>query len=205
MTLNRSGRNRIGTAGEPLPATQLRIKDDGEIVVRGPQVTIGCADERAIQPFEDGWLLTGDLGHLTLDGALVIDGRRKDLIKTAYGKYLNPSKTESMLRSIPGVAEAMVVGEGRPFCAALMWIDGSMAQERISAIGTSIDRVNARLSHPERVKRWTLLENDLSVVNGDLTPNLKLKRDRVAERLRSTIDHLYATSNVSPVDEGAHV
>jgi long-chain acyl-CoA synthetase len=205
LTLNRSGRNRIGTAGEPLPATQLRIKDDGEIVVRGPQVTIGYADERAMQPFEDGWLLTGDLGHLTPEGALVIDGRRKDLLKTAYGKYLNPSKIESMLRSIPGVAEAMVVGEGRPFCAALMWTDGSMAEERSSAIDASIDRVNARLSHPERVKRWAVLENDLSVVNGDLTPNLKLKRDRVAERLRSTIDDLYATSNVSPVDEGADV
>jgi long-chain acyl-CoA synthetase len=158
-----------------------------------------------MQPFEDGWLLTGDLGHLTPEGALVIDGRRKDLLKTAYGKYLNPSKIESMLRSIPGVAEAMVVGEGRPFCAALMWTDGSMAEERSSAIDASIDRVNARLSHPERVKRWAVLENDLSVVNGDLTPNLKLKRDRVAERLRSTIDDLYATSTISPANEGAHV
>jgi long-chain acyl-CoA synthetase len=80
-----------------------------------------------------------------------------------------------------------------------------MAEERISAIDASIDRVNARLSHPERVKRWAVLENDLSVVNGDLTPNLKLKRDRVAERLRSTIDDLYATSTISPANEGAHV
>ena len=123
VALNRLGRNHIGTVGELLPETQVRLADDGELLVRGPQVTAGYVDEDE-QPFRDGWLLTGDLGHVTRDGWLVIDGRKKDLLKTAYGKYLQPSKIEAMLRRIPGVSEAMVVGEGRPFCAALLWVEG---------------------------------------------------------------------------------
>ncbi|HET7309171.1 MAG TPA: AMP-binding protein, partial [Actinomycetota bacterium] len=117
VALNRLGRNRIGSSGELLPQTQVRVADDGELEVRGPQVMAGYVDEDE-QPFRDGWLQTGDLGHVTADGQLVIDGRKKDLLKTAYGKYLQPSKIEAMLRRIPGVSEAMVVGEGRPFCAA---------------------------------------------------------------------------------------
>jgi long-chain acyl-CoA synthetase len=192
VTLNRSGDNRIGTAGEPLPKTTVRIGDDGEILVRGPEVMVGYADEGTAQPFQDGWLMTGDLGHLRDDGALVIEGRKKDLLKTAYGKYLNPSKIESMLRATPDVAEAMVVGEGRPFCAALLWADGPLTPERISAIDAAIPGVNRGLSRPEQVRRWVVLENDLSIAKGDLTPNLKLKRARIADRLRSTIQDLYA-------------
>ncbi|HEX6577459.1 MAG TPA: AMP-binding protein [Jiangellaceae bacterium] len=191
VTLNRSGRNRIGTAGEPLPDTRLRIAADGEILVRGPQVMVGYADEGSAQPFEDGWLLTGDLGRLTADGALVIEGRKKDLLKTAYGKYVNPSKVESMLRAIPDVTEAMAMGEARPFCSALVWADGPLTPERIAAIDAAIERVNLALSRPEQVRRWAVLQYDLSV-GDDLTPNLKLKRARVAERYRSTIDGLYA-------------
>jgi long-chain acyl-CoA synthetase len=196
VTLNRSGRNRIGTAGEPLPETRVQIADDGEVLVRGPQVTVGYTDETS-QPFEAGWLRTGDLGHLTPEGALVIDGRKKDLLKTSYGKYLNPSKIESMLREISGVTDAMVVGEARPFCAALLWIDGAVTPERVAAIRASIARANLALSHPEQVKRWVVLENDLSVSNGDLTPNLKIKRTKVAERLHSTIEKLYAGDEAS--------
>ncbi|HEU4539754.1 MAG TPA: AMP-binding protein [Jiangellaceae bacterium] len=192
VTLNRSGHNRIGTAGELLPETHVRIADDGEILVRGPQVMVGYADEGTVQPFEDGWLLTGDLGHLTDDGALVIDGRKKELLKTAYGKYLNPAKVESMLRAIPDVTEAMVVGEGRPFCTALVWADGALTPERVSAIDAAIERVNLELSRPERVRRWAIHEYDLSVAGGELTPNLKLKRARIAERYGSTIASLYA-------------
>ena len=101
----------------------MRIAADGEVLVRGPQVTQGYVDAGVAQPFQDGWLATGDLGHLTGDGFLVIDGRKKELIKTAYGKYLQPTRLEALLRELPGVAEAMVVGEGRPYCAALLWTD----------------------------------------------------------------------------------
>ncbi|HZD70722.1 MAG TPA: AMP-binding protein [Actinomycetes bacterium] len=198
VALNRLGRNRIGTVGEPLPETRIRIADDGEVLVRGPQVTAGYIDEEA-QPVHEGWLSTGDLGHATDDGWLILDGRKKDLLKTAYGKYLQPSKIEAMLRRIPGVTEAMVVGEGRSFCAALLWVEGACDAAMIDA--AMID-VNRRLSHPEQVKRWAVLPNDLSIEGGDLTAILKLKRHSVEARFRGVIESLYqgqATAPASPV------
>jgi long-chain acyl-CoA synthetase len=194
LTLNRSGRNRIGTAGEPLPGTTIRIADDGEVLARGPQVTIGYADEGATQPFRDGWLATGDLGHLD-DGYLVIDGRKKDLLKTAYGKYLNPAKIEARLTAIPSVTKAMVVGEARPYCAAVLWTDRALDAARTD-VDRAIRRINEGLSHPEQLKRWTLLPDDLSVEAGDLTPNLKLRRGRISTRLATVIDDLYAREEV---------
>jgi long-chain acyl-CoA synthetase len=193
VALNRHGRNVIGTVGQPLPGTAVRIAGDGEVLVRGPQVTGGYVGAGVAQPFIDGWLATGDLGHLTADGALVIDGRKKELIKTAYGKYLHPAQVEAMLRELPGVAEAMVVGEGRPFCAALLWTDepdgdGQLAQQRIAE---GMLALNARLPRPEQVRRWAVLPNDLSVERGDLTTHLKLRRATVARRLGHVIDALY--------------
>jgi long-chain acyl-CoA synthetase len=189
VTLNRHGRNRIGTVGEPLPQTAVRIAADGEVLVRGPQVTPGYVDAGMDQPFRDGWLATGDLGHLTADGFLVIDGRKKELLKTAYGKYLHPARVEAMLRELPGVAEAMVVGEGRPYCAALLWVDPPDGPP--AGLAEAIAGVNARLEHPQQVRRWAVLPNDLSVERGDLTSNLKLRRAVVAERLRAEIAALY--------------
>jgi long-chain acyl-CoA synthetase len=196
VALNRLGGNRIGTVGEPLPDTQVRIAGDGEVLVRGPQVTVGYVDEE-VQPVRDGWLWTGDLGHLTDDGWLILDGRKKDLLKTAYGKYLQPSKIEAMLRRIPGVTEAMVVGEGRPFCAALLWVEGTCDATLIDA---AVMDVNCRLSHPEQVKRWTVLPDDLSIEGGDLTANLKLRRHRVEARFRGAIDSLYEGDSTAPTN-----
>jgi long-chain acyl-CoA synthetase len=187
VALNRLGRNRIGTCGELLPETQVRVADDGELEVRGPQVMAGYVDEDE-QPFRDGWLRTGDLGHVTADGRLVIDGRKKDLLKTAYGKYLQPSRIEAMLRRIPGVSEAMVVGEGRPFCAALLWMEGVDGAIGVDAAVTEMNRL---LSHPEQVKRWTVLPNDLSIEGGELTANLKLRRHEVEARFHGEIERLY--------------
>jgi long-chain acyl-CoA synthetase len=187
VALNRLGRNRIGTVGELLPETTIRVADDGEVLVRGPQVTVGYVDEDE-QPVHDGWLSTGDLGRVTDDGWLIIDGRKKDLLKTAYGKYLQPSKIEALLRRIPGVAEAMIVGESRPFCAALLWVD---PEHDTAAIDAGVREANSRLSHPEQVKRWTTLPNDLSIEGGELTANLKLKRRRVEARFREVIGSLY--------------
>jgi long-chain acyl-CoA synthetase len=160
-------------------------------------VTVGYVDEE-VQPVHDGWLWTGDLGHLTDEGSLVVDGRKKDLLKTAYGKYLQPSKLEAMLRRIPGVAEAMVVGEGRPFCAALLWVEETGDAAMIDA---AVSEANRELSHPEQVKRWAVLPNDLSIEGGELTANLKLRRHQVEAKFRGVIDSLY---EVQPV-RGAEV
>ncbi|HSL10801.1 MAG TPA: AMP-binding protein [Actinomycetota bacterium] len=195
LTLSRVGRNRIGTAGEPLPGTTIRIADDGEILARGPQVTIGYADEAATQPFRDGWLATGDLGRID-DGFLVIEGRKKELLKTAYGKYLNPTKIEARLLAIPGVTSAMVVGEGRPCCAALLWTDLPL-DEATRSVEAAMRRINDGLSHPEQVKRWIVLPDELTVAGGDLTPNLKLRRRRVAARYAAAIEAMYARREVT--------
>lgn len=187
VTMNRLGANRLGTVGAPLPETEVRIAEDGEILVRGPQVTPGYYGEGDATPLRDGWLATGDLGRMSPEGSLEILGRKKELIKTAYGKYVHPAKVESRLKEIPGVAEAMLVGEGRPYCAALVWV----APGPVDAIDRAVRGVNAGLAHPEQVKRWALLPNDLSTERGDLTANLKLKRHAVAERLRAVVGALY--------------
>lgn len=194
VTLNRLGANRIATVGEPLPETQIRIAEDGEVLVRGPQVTVGYFNEGGATPFRDGWLATGDLGQMTGEGNLVILGRKKELIKTAYAKYVQPAKIESQLKDIPGVAEAMLLGEGKPFCVALMWVangHGDAECAEAQRIDRAVQVMNTQLAHPEQVKRWAILSNDLSVERGDLTPNLKLKRYAVTQRLCPVISALY--------------
>ncbi len=192
VTMNRQGANRIGTVGELMPKTAIRIEEDGELLVRGPQVTAGYFNEGEATPFRDGWLATGDLGQMTGEGSLVILGRKKELIKTAYAKYVHPAKIESRLKEIPGVAEAMLVGEGKPFCVALMWVaDGHGDPARAQSIDRAVLVMNEQLSHPEQVKRWAILLNDLSIERGDLTGNLKLKRLAVTHRLQSIVSALY--------------
>ena len=208
VTLNRLGANRLGTVGEPLPQTEIRVAEDGEVLVRGPQVMAGYFGEQAggetDQPFRDGWLLTGDLGCLSPEGSLVLKGRKKELIKTSYGKYVQPAKVESLLREIPGVAEAMLVGEERPYCVALLWIQGKAldadAGQRIDRL---VGQVNHGLSHPEQVKRWAVLANDLSIEAGDLTANLKLKRQAIARRLEDVLEGLY--DGISPSQAVLHI
>jgi long-chain acyl-CoA synthetase len=212
VTLNRLGANRLGTVGEPLPQTEIRVAEDGEVLVRGPQVMAGYwavrPDDQAggetVQPFRNGWLLTGDLGYLSPEGSLVLKGRKKELFKTSYGKYVQPAKVEALLREIPGVAEAMLVGEERPYCVALLWVQGKVLD---ADAGQLIDRlvgqVNHGLSHPEQVKRWAVLANDLSIEAGDLTANLKLKRQAITRRLGDVLEGLY--DGISPSQAVLHV
>ena len=192
VSLNRMGANRLGTVGEPLPQTQVRVGDDGEVMVRGPQVMAGYYGEETQQPFQNGWLLTGDLGRVMPDGSLLLQGRKKEIIVTAYGKNIFPLKIEAMLRDIPGVVEAMVVGESCPYCTAMLWVKGGGGDRSLwEAIDRAVRQVNSRLSHPEQIKRWAILANSLSTERGDLTANLKLKRQAVSQRFREVIGALY--------------
>lgn len=191
VTINYAGRNRIGTVGEPLPRTEVTIAADGEVLVKGPQVTSGYFGGRE-QPFRDGFLLTGDIGHLTDEGSLVLDGRKKELLKTSYGKYINPLKMETALRDIPGVFEAMIVGEGRPFCAAMVWSEDAVPLE----IDARVEVLNSHLSPPEQVRAWVVLPNDLSVQGGELTANMKLRRGQVMQKYALVIDAIYSGSPI---------
>lgn len=190
VALNRPGANHLGTVGQPLPETRVRIAEDGEVLVQGPQVTAGYFPGESA--CKDGWLLTGDLGRLTDEGSLVILGRKKELFKTSYGKYIHPAKVETLLKEIPGVAEAMLVGEGKPYCTALLWTRGNGGgRPAIEAIDRAIPEMNVRLSHPEQVKQWAILPGSLSIEGGHLTANLKLKRQAVAQQFSNVLDALY--------------
>lgn len=198
ITINRAGRVLQGTVGEPLPETEIRVAEDGEILARGPQVTPGYYRRtEAGKDHDNGWLYTGDLGRLPESGGLVITGRKKDLIVTAYGKNVTPQKVESEFRRLPGILEAMLIGEGRPYCTALLWVDPEKAKHLSwQELDLGIQAINGRLSHPEQAKSWAVLPYDLSVAAGDLTANLKLRREKVMRRLADALDALYGAAEV---------
>jgi long-chain acyl-CoA synthetase len=188
VTLNRRDTNRIGTVGEPLPETHLRIAPDGEVLVKGPQVTTGYFESDIIPPKKGGWLQSGDIGFITPEGSLVITGRKKELLINSYGKSVDPLRIEALLRDAPGTSEVMLVGEGKPYLSALFWVEEDYDPLEIEK---SIRKINQDLSRPEQVKRWVILSNDLSIDGGDLTANMKLKREIITQRYHDVIDTLY--------------
>ena len=205
-TLNRPGSRRIGTVGKPYPGVDLRIADDGEILVRGDVVFPGYFKDEAAtaETLVDGWLYTGDVGELDPDGALRITDRKKDLIITAGGKNVAPAAIENALKRNPLVSNAVVIGDCRPYITALLTLDDAEVADRRRAAGgvladasfadelqAHVDAVNAELGHVEQVKRWRLLDGDFRV-GDELTPTLKVRRKVVVERYSAEIDALYS-------------
>ena len=192
ISLNRLGRNRVGTVGEALPETEIHIQPDGEILVRGPQVAAEYMKEQGGQALPGGWMSTGDLGALSPDGYLILNGRKKDLIVTSYGMKISPAPIETRLRCIPGVAEVLLVGDRRPYCIALFWLEGSEKDPaNFRPVEAGIRSLNDRLARGEQIKRWAILAENPSIENGGLTGSLKLKREVVSARLAKTLDALY--------------
>ncbi len=197
VTLNRLGSNHLGTVGAPLPGTDVRIADDAEVLVRGPQVSSVSAD---------GWLHTGDLGAITPEGNLMIIGRKKEILITSYGKNIHPAKIEGMLREIPGMADAMVLGDKRPSLCALLWLTGgSTTPEALHQIDRAVRGINDNLSHPEQLKRWAVLAEHPGIESGELTGNLKIRRQVVLTRRASVVEMLYADSRQAQVSGVLHV
>jgi long-chain acyl-CoA synthetase len=205
VTMNLLGANRIGTVGEPVAGTELRIAADDGIMVRGPQVARGYLSGETIQPFEDGWLSTGDLGNLTQDNSLVIRGRKQEIIVTSYGKKIHPTKIEPLLKAVTNVTEAMLLGDGRPYCAAIFWVNPDAAKLNLAnRIRQAILEINKQLSHPEQIRRWAILEHNLSIERGEITSSLKLKRGEVTRRLTHIIEALYSRQ-LSPLSGVLHI
>jgi long-chain acyl-CoA synthetase len=186
ITLSRLGDNVIPSIGTPLPDTTVTVAPDGELVVTGPQVALGYY-KLDTNTFKDGKLYTGDLGQMDADGHVFISGRKKDMLITSYGKNINCTKIEQRLMDIPCVEQAVLVGEQRPYCTALLWTTGN-----IDTLATDVESMNQQLSHPEQVKRYLIVSTPLSIARGELTPNLKVKRNVVIEHYSNEIENLYA-------------
>ncbi|MPV88580.1 AMP-dependent synthetase/ligase [Georgenia ruanii] len=212
--VNRPEKIKIGTVGPPLPGTAVRIADDGEILVRGIPVFRGYRNnpEGTAAAIVDGWFHTGDLGSMDEDGYLRITGRKKEIIVTAGGKNVAPAPLEDSIRAHPIVSQCVVVGDHRPYVAALITLDGEMLPgwlanhgrpaltvERAAAdpfvrehLQLAIDRANAKVSRAESIRQFRVLTTDFTVENGYLTPSLKVKRDAVLADHADTVEDLYA-------------
>ena len=191
ITINRLGDNVIPTIGTPLPDTEVTVTSEGELLVKGPQVMTGYYGMETAC-LENGVLRTGDLGTIHADGHITLTGRKKEMIVTAYGKNISVPKIEERLKIIQGVAEAVLIGENRPYCTALLWMqDGENSEEKAAGIDAQIKAMNAELSHPEQVKKFKVIEQPLSIQKGELTPNLKVKRRNVEEHFKEIIEEMY--------------
>ncbi|MDP5227354.1 MULTISPECIES: AMP-dependent synthetase/ligase [Arthrobacter] len=212
--VNLPARNRLGTVGLPIPGTSVRIAEDGEVLIKGIGVFKGYHNnpQADFDAFVDGWFATGDLGSLDADGYLTITGRKKDLIVTAGGKNVAPEPLEETIRQNPLVEHVVVIGEGRPFVSALIALD----PEGVTAWGGqhghpdltpaqaaelpavreslqhSVDQANTQVSKAESIRKFAVLDAELSVDSGHLTPSLKLRRDAVVTDFSTEIERLYA-------------
>ena len=204
---------RFGSVGRALHGLEIRIADDGEVLLRGPNIFQGYYknDDASFGAIVDGWLHTGDLGRLDEDGFLFITGRKKDIIITAGGKNITPANFENDLKQSRWISQAVMHGDRRPYPVALITLDpeeivhfareqglsedlASLAQEPkvIELVQGELDRVNERYAQVEKIKKFALLEQDLSQETGELTPTLKVKRNVVYEKYADVLDALYA-------------
>jgi long-chain acyl-CoA synthetase len=213
-TLNTVHEQRIGTVGRPLPGTQVRVAADGELLITGPHVFAGYYrnEQATSESLVDGWLYTGDLGSVDDDGFVRITGRKKELIITSSGKNISPTNIEELLRETRWISQAVVFGDSRPYLVALLTLDPDEAVKLAEHLGvtpgdlatlsshpavraelqSAVGAVNERLARIEQIKRFAILERDLSQPAGELTPTLKIKRNVVAERFGDRVEELYS-------------
>src|SRR5687767_670258 len=215
-TVNRpEGNNfRFGSVGKPQKDVEIKIADDGEVLIKGSNIFQGYYKNEAAtsETLENGWLHTGDLGRLDEDGFLYITGRKKDIIITAGGKNLTPANLENDLKQSRWISQAVMHGDRRPYPVALITLDPeeiphfakehglpedlpSLAEEPkvIELIQEELDKVNSRYAQVERIKKFVILDHDLSQQTGELTPTLKVKRNVVNEKYADLIESLYSS------------
>jgi long-chain acyl-CoA synthetase len=214
LTVNPPDAPRIGTVGRAISGVELKIAPDGEILARGPNIMSGYYNKRqaTADVLKDGWFHTGDVGTIDADGYLRITDRKKDLLVTSGGKKIAPQPIETVLKRSPLVSEALLLGDGRKFAAALIVPDFSALERRLTDLGRPpagdraalvkrpdvlalyqeiVDGLNRELSQFERIKRLALLPAEFSVETGELTPTLKVKRKVIEERWREQIEEMY--------------
>ncbi|MGI8440769.1 MAG: AMP-dependent synthetase/ligase [Thermoleophilaceae bacterium] len=209
-TANTIEEHRFGSVGKALPGVEVRIAEDGEVLLRGANIFQGYYknEEATRETLVEGWLHTGDVGRLDEDGYLYITGRKKDIIITAGGKNITPANLENAMKQNRWVSQAVVVGDRRPYLVAIVTLDpdelpafadkhGLRAEDvpssaRMTAeVQTVIDEVNARVGRVEQIKRFVILPHDLSQETGELTPTLKVKRNVVHQKYAAEVEALY--------------
>ncbi|MGI8513674.1 MAG: AMP-dependent synthetase/ligase, partial [Acidimicrobiia bacterium] len=214
-TSNLPGEERIGSVGKPLPGVEIALGEDGEILMRGGVITGGyyqMAEESAETFDSEGWLHSGDLGRFDDDGFLHIVGRKKDIIINAAGKNIAPAKLETSMKNHPLVAQACMVGDGRPFMSMLLAIDSEEAHgwagkngvvftdlqsfselpEVRAELQTALDLANQEVSRVEQIKKFTIVSDIWTPDSGEITPSLKLKRNVVLDKYKSAIEGMYS-------------
>jgi long-chain acyl-CoA synthetase len=205
---------KVGTIGKPFPGCEVKIAEDGEILVKGPNVFQGYYknEEATRETIVDGWLHTGDIGEIEPDGFIKITGRKKDIIITAGGKNITPANLENEIKQHPLVSQCVVVGDRKPYLVALVTLDPEDAiayakehdlpedpeqlarnPEILEAIEAHVDTINEKFARVEQVKKVAILPRDLSQETGELTPTLKVKRAVVASKHEQEIEALYAS------------
>jgi long-chain acyl-CoA synthetase len=194
-TVNREEDFRFGTVGKALPGVELRIAEDGEILIRSNTVFAGYFHdpEATAEALDDeGFVHTGDVGHLDDDGFLVITDRKKDIIVTAGGKNVSPQNLENELKAQPAISQALVVGDRRPYIAALITIDPDVQVDVEETARRAVDAVNDGRSGFEQIKRFRVLPRDFTIEHGELTPTLKLRRKIALEHFADDLEALYS-------------
>lgn len=214
-SINRPNAYRFGTVGWTLPETEVKIAEDGEILLKGPGVMNGYHDlpEATAEAINaEGWFHTGDIGELDAEGFLRITDRKKDMFKTSQGKYVAPSAISANFKAVcPYASEIIVYGEGKPYCVALVSLEAEAIQEWAAdnglggksfseiahdektrdMVGGYVEQLNKHLNRWEQVKKFSIIDRELTVEAGDLTPSLKLKRKSVVDNFHDSIDELY--------------
>ncbi|HKP89076.1 MAG TPA: long-chain fatty acid--CoA ligase [Thermoleophilaceae bacterium] len=210
-TVNRPEEYRLGSVGKPLPGVEIRIADDGEILLRGANIfrEYYRNEDATREALEGGWLHTGDVGRIDDDGFLYITGRKKDIIITAGGKNITPANLENDVKQCRWVSQCVVIGDRRPYLVALVTLDPEEvpafaeqhglkpedvagSDEMRAEVQRAIDETNAKVGRVEQIKKFEILPHDLSQPTGELTPTLKVKRNVVAEKYGDRIEALYA-------------
>ena len=214
-TLNLTTSHKVGSVGRPIPSTTIKIDDDGEVLIKGPIVMRGYWQNEAANKevfTEDGFFRSGDLGRIDSEGFLYIVGRKKELIVTSGGKNVAPAVLEDRLRAHPLISQCMVVGDNKPFIAALVtldqdalksWIvankkDGATVADLVNdptlhaVIQTAVDEANKAVSRAESIRKFTILPTDFSIAGGQLTAKLSVKRHVVAQQFAKEIEALFA-------------
>jgi long-chain acyl-CoA synthetase len=196
--VNRPDSNRLGTVGPPLLGSEVRIADDGEVLIGGRGVMRGYRGlpEETAATLRDGWLHTGDIGELDEAGRLRITDRKKELIKTSGGKYVAPQAVEGLVKShSPYIGNVLVHGDRRNYCVALVTIDRDLAPADLDAeaeVGRAVEAANEKLARHETIKRFAVLPKDFTVADGTLTASLKMRRKEIEGRYQDVLEGLYS-------------